>query len=42
MWALGTFAYGDWRALGDLRAGDVMDCEITGLGAQRNRCVTGG
>ncbi len=24
------------------RAGDVMDCEITGLGAQRNRCVTGG
>jgi 2,4-didehydro-3-deoxy-L-rhamnonate hydrolase len=22
-----------------LRPGDVMDCEITGLGAQRNRCV---
>ena len=25
-----------------LRAGDVMDCEITGLGARRNRCLTGG
>jgi 2-keto-4-pentenoate hydratase/2-oxohepta-3-ene-1,7-dioic acid hydratase in catechol pathway len=23
-----------------LRPGDVMECEITGLGAQRNRCVT--
>jgi len=22
-----------------LAAGDVLDCEITGLGAQRNRCV---
>jgi 2-keto-4-pentenoate hydratase/2-oxohepta-3-ene-1,7-dioic acid hydratase in catechol pathway len=25
-----------------LAPGDVMDCEITGLGAQRNRCVAGG
>ena len=25
-----------------LRPGDVMECEITGLGAQRNRCVAAG
>ena len=25
-----------------LQPGDVMDCEIKGLGAQRNRCVAAG
>ena len=25
-----------------LRAGDVIDAEITGLGTQRNHCVAGG
>jgi hypothetical protein len=25
-----------------LQPGDVMHCEITGLGAQRNRCVAAG